>query len=68
MKKLSCVLVGILAITGCSHYSSNGEHVYLKSRNGQRLVVPPPLTAVDMSAFYDLPEQNQKARVRIAPP
>lgn len=65
---MSCLILGALVLTGCSRYASNGENLYLRSHNAERLIVPPPLTAVDMSGFYDLPAQTQTARVRIAPP
>lgn len=68
MKKLSVMLVGLLVLTGCSRYSSNGENLYLQSRNGQKIEVPPPLTSSNISNFYDLPEQTQSAHVEIEPP
>lgn len=68
MKKLSLMIMGLLVLTGCSRYSSNGENLYLQSRNGQKVQVPPPLTSANISNFYDLPEQTQKATVSIAPP
>lgn len=58
-----------LLLTGCSaQYTTNGEQQYLQSRNGLRLVVPPPLTTANISDFYDLPPQNQDARVSVVPP
>ncbi|KTD57258.1 hypothetical protein [Legionella shakespearei] len=69
MKKLSCVVLVALALSSCnSRYSSGGEHVYLQSRNGVDLDVPKPLTRANISNFYNLPPQNQDARVSIAPP
>lgn len=69
MKKLGFVLLATLALSACSsRYSSNGENLYLQSRNGVKLEVPPPLTSANLSSFYDLPPQNQSARVSIAPP
>ena len=69
MKKLSFVVLAALALSACSsRYASNGESQYLKSKNGQRLEVPPPLTSTNLSDFYDLPPQNQDAQVSIAPP
>jgi uncharacterized lipoprotein len=62
------MIVCLLVLTGCSRYSSNGENLYLQSRNGQKVDVPPPLTSSNISNFYDLPEQNQNAKVRIEPP
>lgn len=57
-----------LVLASCSKYSSNGEYLYLKSRNGPKVEVPPPLTSAYISGFYDLPAQTQDARVSIAPP
>jgi len=69
VKKLSFIVLAALALTACnSRYASNGENLYLQSRNGEALVVPPPLTSANISNFYDLPQQTQDARVSIAPP
>ncbi|RUR10249.1 hypothetical protein [Legionella sp. km772] len=68
MKKFSCLALGLLVLSSCSKYSSNGENLYLQSRNGQRVEVPPPLTSSNISNFYDLPEQTQNATVNIEPP
>jgi uncharacterized lipoprotein len=69
VKKLSFIVFSLLVLTACSgRYSSNGESLYLKSRNGVHLVVPPPLTKENISDFYNLPPQNQDAQVSIAPP
>lgn len=68
MKKLVFVVLALLLTACSSRYSSNGEHLYLKSRNGEGLQVPPPLTRSNISTFYDLPPQNQSAVVSIAPP
>ena len=69
MKKLGFVVLATLALSACSsRYASNGETVYLQSRNGEKIVVPRPLTSAYISNFYDLPPQNQDARVNIAPP
>ncbi len=69
MKKLGFVVLATLVLSACSsRYSSNGEDLYLQSRNGVQLDVPPPLTSANISHFYDLPPQNQSARVSIAPP
>ena len=51
-------------LTACSaQYTTNGEQKYLQSHNGAKLVISPPLTAANISNFYDLPLQNQDARV-----
>ncbi|CAM3036997.1 Uncharacterised protein [Legionella steigerwaltii] len=68
MKKLCFIVFVALVLSGCSRYASNGENLYLSSRNGPPLEVPPPLTRANISNFYDLPQQNQDARVSIAPP
>lgn len=69
MKKLVLIILATLALSACSsRYASNGENIYLQSRNGVKIVVPPPLTTSNISSFYDLPPQNQDARVSIAPP
>lgn len=59
----------VLLLCGCSsRYASNGEHLYLGSKNGANLVVPPPLTSSNINHFYDLPAQDKAAEVNIAPP
>ncbi|MBI2786910.1 MAG: hypothetical protein HYX60_11675 [Legionella longbeachae] len=69
MKKLSfIVFFVVLVISGCGRYISKGETLYLGSRNGPTLEVPPPLTRANINNFYDLPQQNQDARVSIDPP
>lgn len=69
MKKLSFIVLAGLALSSCSsRYSSNGEELYLKSRNGVKVEVPHPLTSANLSSFYDLPPQNQDARISAAPP
>lgn len=69
MKKLSVIVLATLALSACnSRYASNGEDVYLQARNGVKVVVPSSLSNFNISNFYDLPPQNQDARVNIAPP
>lgn len=69
MKKLSFIILATLILAACSaRYSSNGENLYMKSRNGEKIEVPPPLTKANISNFYDLPPQNQSAQVSIVPP
>jgi uncharacterized lipoprotein len=68
MKKLGVLIFVVVVLSGCSRYASNGENLYLSSRNGPILDVPPPLTKTNISSFYDLPQQNQDARASIAPP
>lgn len=71
MKKLGCMVIALLvaSLSACStRYSSNGETLYLQSPNGEKVVVPPPLTRANISGYYDLPAQNQASRVSILPP
>lgn len=69
MKKLNFVVCILLLLPGCSgRYSKNGEGLYLRSYNGVKLEVPSPLTRENISDFYNLPPQNQDARVSIVPP
>ncbi len=69
VKKTGIIVISSLWLTACSsYYSSNAETNYLKSRNGPDLVVPPPMTKANMGYFYNLPPQNQDARVSIEPP
>lgn len=69
MKKVLIVIAATFLMSSCAtHYTSSGEHRYLKSYNGRMLVVPPPLTEANISHFYDLPQQNQNAVVNITPP
>ena len=58
----------MLLTCSCSHYASNGEQLYLKSKNGPNLVVPPPLTQANITHFYDLPAQTEQAQIDITPP
>lgn len=65
------VVTSLLA--GCdfiskTEYASNDKLQYLKSRNGPDLVIPPPLSGSNISAFYRLPDQTQHAKVAINPP
>ena len=69
VKKTVLAGLSFLFLTACSsYYASNAETNYLKSRNGPELVVPPPETATNIGYFYNLPSQNQDARVSIKPP
>lgn len=68
MKKLAMAVMSLLVSACTAQYTSNGEQKYMASRNGVSLVVPPPLTSANISHFYDLPPQNQKATVSIKPP
>ena len=62
------MLILSFVLLGCANqYTTNGEYHYMQSKNGPKLVVPPPLTDANISDFYDLPAQNQDARVSINP-
>lgn len=68
-KKIGLLMGFIAFSTSCSTlYDTSGEQRYLSSRNGPNLVVPPPLTTTNLGYFYNLPEQNQDARIGINPP
>ncbi len=69
MKRLGfiCVVMGLLSACG-TNYMSNGEKRYVHSRNGVDLVVPSPLTAGNISHFYDLPAQQKDPTVNIGVP
>lgn len=73
MKKRLSTIGLVCLLTACSafndtQYASNDKKQYLKSNNGPSIVVPPPLTSSNISNFYDLPAQNQRANVSIVPP
>lgn len=68
VKKIGFILISALLATACSHFGSSGDKQYLTSRNGARVVVPPPLTDTNLSHFYDLPPQTRNPVVNIAPP
>lgn len=67
LKFLSLVIwVGLLASCGVP-YPSNDKQAYLKSKNGPRLVVPPPLEQDEISSFYYLPDAEGQKKVSIKP-
>jgi len=69
VKKIVVTLGIFTLLTGCAgRFASTGEYVYLRSKNGTKLEVPPPLTRSNISDFYNLPPQNMDARVDITPP
>jgi uncharacterized lipoprotein len=69
VKKISIIVLMSLILSACgSKYSSNGEAQYLKSRNGEKIDAPQPLTKANISNFNDLPPQNENAKVSINPP
>ncbi|MCC5791561.1 MAG: hypothetical protein JJT82_03000 [Legionellaceae bacterium] len=59
-----------LFLVACqSKYATNGESLYLKSRNGRMLEVPAPLSNSNISYFYQLALQtNPNPEVSIVPP
>lgn len=67
---MTVILVLLMGLNACTtKYSTNGENLYKKSRNGAQLEVPAPLTASNLSNFYTLPAQNNpNPEVNIAPP
>lgn len=68
MKKFLSLAFLCLAIASCSKYATNGDNLYLQSRNGETIVVPKPLTRANISDANDLPEQKQSATVSVEPP
>jgi uncharacterized lipoprotein len=69
VKKIVSLFVLALLLAACAQqYTGNGEIRYVQSRNGVNIVVPPPLTAANISHFYDLPNQNVNPQVSIVPP
>lgn len=66
--------LGVIVLQACllcacsSFYASNADKQYLKSKNGNNLVVPVPLTSENISHFYDLPNGGEKEMVSIVPP
>lgn len=68
-KRCLCMVLPLFLVSGCgAQYTSNGEQHYMQSKNGRDPVISPPLTGDNISHFYDLPPQNQKASVSIIPP
>jgi uncharacterized lipoprotein len=68
-KMMLITTIAILLASACSsRYSSNGEHLYLRSQNGPNLVLPPSLSTANISHFYDLPNVIGNPNVGIAPP
>jgi uncharacterized lipoprotein len=63
-----CGLFSVMMTAGCmTRYATNGEHLYLGSTNGPKLVVPSSLSAESVSHFYDLPPSSPNAGVDITP-
>lgn len=69
MKRMMSLMGLLLLVNACSsYYASNAERGYLKSRSGPMLVVPPSLTTMNLSHFYDLPPQEKDATISLKPP
>jgi len=69
VKKFIVLILVVTALSSCNNrYASNGEKLYLSSRNGPALQIPPPLTSSNISHFYDLPPPKGDVLVYIAPP
>ncbi len=73
VKKIGLVIALVGLSTSCSvfnktEFASSDKQQYLGSRNGAPLMVRPPLTSANISDFYNLPAQNQNARISITPP
>lgn len=67
MLRFICVLM-MLVLAGCQvPYPSNDKQAYLKSKNGKRVEVPPPLQQDEISSFYYLPDAEGQKRVSIKP-
>ncbi len=69
MKKWLGIFVCLNVLTACSApYATNDKQQYLTSRNGDKLVIQPPLTHENISGFYDLPSPEVVSRVNLKPP
>ena len=69
LKKIGLLFSLVSCLAACSsRYDNSGEQRYLASKNGATLVVPSPLTTTNLGYFYNLPPQNQDARISIKPP
>ncbi len=68
MFKVVIIVLSCLYVVGCAvPYPSNDAKAYLKSKNGPKLVVPPPMQQDEISSFYDLPDAEGNKRVNISP-
>jgi uncharacterized lipoprotein len=73
VKKILVLLASSCMLSAClewepTDYASNDKKQFLKSKNGAAPVVPKPLTSSNISDFYNLPDQNQNAKVSVDPP
>ena len=68
-KSVVISLIALFLVACSSQFASHGERLYLRSKNGPGVVVPPPLTDSNISHFYDLPvQQNKHPRASVVPP
>ncbi|WP_131781349.1 hypothetical protein [Legionella gresilensis] len=67
MKRI-VLAMSILGLVACSQYASTGEKIYLQSRNGATINVPPPLTAANIGHFYDLPTPAANFNIKSVEP
>ncbi len=65
---LLVALISTVIGTGCSWKGMSQRDVYKESRNGNKIVVPEPLTGGNISNLYDLPEPGAQQPVDIMPP
>ena len=65
---ICCHLLCCCSLLSSDEFSSNYKQAYLHSKNGQYLVIPPPLTDANVSNFYQLPNQTKLAKISIKPP
>ena len=66
MKKWLILSISLF-LFGCSTYATRGEQQYLKSKNGETVRVPAPLSAKELNHFYDLAAQEGTAEISIDP-
>lgn len=66
-KAVGVGIVCFILVSCAVPYSSSNTKGYLKSQNGPKLVVPPPLQQDEISSFYELPNAEGNKRVDIRP-
>lgn len=59
------LLIISLSVSCSSPYATTGEHKYLHSKNNNKLVVPKPLHDNNLNDFYNLPSQEQHAKLKV---
>lgn len=67
LKVVGLGIVCFVLVSCAVPYSSSNTKGYLKSQNGPKLVVPPPLQQDEISSFYELPNAEGNKRVDIRP-